>query len=56
LETLDRPAASYPLNHAKSNAAPVQEIGLSFSLTALVEIKRFSHVHRLKALIPSDRT
>jgi hypothetical protein len=54
--TLDRLAASRPLNHAKPNAASVREIAHSFSLTALVEIKRFSHVRWLKVLIPSDRT
>lgn len=41
---------------AKPNAAPVREIVRSFSVTALVEIKRFSHVRWLKALIPSGRT
>lgn len=47
LGTLDRLAASYPLHRTSPNAAPVREIIHSFSLTALVEGKRFSHVRWL---------
>lgn len=47
LGTLERLAASYPLERTSPNAAPVREIIHSFSLTALVEGKRFSHVRWL---------
>jgi len=47
LGTLDRLATSYPLERTSPNAAPVREIVHSFSLTALVEGKRFSHVRWL---------
>jgi hypothetical protein len=44
LGTLDRLAENYPLARTSPNAAPVREIIHSFSLTALVAGKRFSHV------------
>ena len=44
LGTLDRLAENYPQPRTSHNAAPVREIIHSFSLTALVEGKRFSHV------------
>lgn len=44
LGTLDRLAENYPQTRTSHNAAPVREIIHSFSLTALVEGKRFSHV------------
>lgn len=47
LGTLDRLAENYPLTRTSPNAAPVREIVHSFSLTALVEGKRFSHVNWL---------
>lgn len=47
LGTLDRLAEKYPLERTSPNAAPVREIIHSFSLTALVEGKRFSHVRWL---------
>jgi hypothetical protein len=47
LGTLERLAASYPLERTSPNAAPVREILHSFALTALAEGKRFSHVRWL---------
>ena len=56
LGTLDRLAASYPLQRTSPNAAPVREIIHSFSLTALVEGKRFSHVGWLTTIRASRRS